>query len=439
MLYSAQIKIMECKLMNRAACLGLTHLTDDEEKLEQFFMSTANNGKGIKGYSGNMYVNNWLGNVQFIHHALKQEDKYEIIGFDLHSSGNAVWKFRVYPGSIDPPDFNEMEKRVLISRVDGSGGMGVITLLNSDVLPGWGENEVITSQVIAYPEEIHYYSDEDAYAAQQEPWKDGKPLLLAEGSIFPHAFLLNHNPENRKENETGIENDYTDGFVLIRGKVKGIRPGRFHFPDDEKEYTFFYRIVIDTQFGELEIVHTEDQVSEEERPLIKTGSTIFGSFMVFGDCAIYEYENGIVLDEEHDLCLLKNIMDGSSSCKRLHGVLTDRSVYLSEHSNYRSFTGTKEIIERFQYIQDLNAKDKTRFITEMATITSVDEGDEELPYSVGKRCVTLSEEDPKKYQSVTFIDTDEDGKILRLTISKEPRYHFRTDDPPEAASPEEKE
>ena len=33
--------------MNKAACLGLTHLTDDEEMLEQFCMATAYDGTQI--------------------------------------------------------------------------------------------------------------------------------------------------------------------------------------------------------------------------------------------------------------------------------------------------------------------------------------------------------------------------------------------------------
>ena len=71
--------------------------------------------------------------------------------------------------------------------------------------------------------------------------------------------------------------------------------------DDEEKLHLFHRVMIDTEFGELEIAHTSDQVSEEELPLIKAGATVFGAFMVYGDCAIYEYENGIVKDEEHDL------------------------------------------------------------------------------------------------------------------------------------------
>ena len=412
--------------MNIASCLGLTKLIDDEKKIDRFIRSTVKDGKILEGYSGNVTINNWFGNLQIIHNALKQPDgNYTITDSYLHSTGNALWHFRVHPGSIDPPDYTELEKRVLITRADGTGGMGVLDLLNADVLPGWDEGEAITAQVIAYPVEIHYYPDEDAFAADQKTPQNEKPLLLADGTVFPSVFLQNHSPENIREDEQGIENDWSDGIVLIRGTVKGIRQGYFALPEREDKLHLFNRVVIDTQFGELEIVHTSDQVSEEELPLIKAGATVFGAFMVYGDCAIYEYENGIVRDEEHDLRLLKNVLSGSCKAERLGAVLTDESVYLSEHSGYKAFTGRDEILKRILHIQELNPGKK--YYTSLATITRVDEGETELPYGPGKRCVTLAENDPNKIQSVSFIDTDDKGNILHLTISKESRYHFRQD------------
>ena len=122
--------------MNIASCLGLTKLIDDEEKIERFIRSTVKDGKILEGYSGNVTINNWFSNLQIIHNALKQPDgNYTITDSYLHSTGNALWHFRVHPGSIDPPDYTELEKRVLITRADGTGGMGVLDLLNADVLP----------------------------------------------------------------------------------------------------------------------------------------------------------------------------------------------------------------------------------------------------------------------------------------------------------------
>jgi hypothetical protein len=65
----------------------------------------------------------------------------------------------------------------------------------------------------------------------------------------------------------------------------------------------------------------------------------------------------------------------------------------------------------------------------LATITSVDDGEEELPYGVGQRCVILAEEEENNYVSIAFLDMDEEGYVTKLIISVNGRYHFKVDEP----------
>ena len=69
--------------------------------------------------------------------------------------------------------------------------------------------------------------------------------------------------------------------------------------------TPFIRCVVDTHFGELEFIHTLDQVPEEMRENIRVGSVVSGTCILSADVALHEYENGIVKDHEHNLRALR--------------------------------------------------------------------------------------------------------------------------------------
>ena len=73
----------------------------------------------------------------------------------------------------------------------------------------------------------------------------------------------------------------------------------------KEKHNAYIRCIIGTQYGDLELVHTIDQVAEEQRCNIKAGAIVSGAFVLSGDAAIYEYEKGMVLDAEHDLRLLR--------------------------------------------------------------------------------------------------------------------------------------
>ncbi len=407
-------------------CLGLGFIMDDEDTLAGVIYDVANNANLLfYGYSGILYLNHEYGNVQLVDPAVihQDRDQLELIGFDVHANGNTGWTFRITGvGDLNPEDYNDSQRRVMITRPDSTGGAAIIDLINADVLPSWSSDEIITAQMVGFPTNINYYENGEAFEETLSPDEYGRTWGIGDGTVMALSFLKNHTPENPE----GTKNVFSDGSMLIRGTVKSVKPGYFDIKG--KRYTIFRRVTIGTEFGDLEILHTDEQIAEKQRDLIKEGSTVVGYFYLHGDVAINEYQNGIVKDEEHNLRLLRCVLNRDCKAERLKAVLTDSSTYLSEHSNYTTFTGSDDIISRFHYVANDNPD--TKYYAYMATITDIDEGDEELPYQPGKRCVVLATNEPQKYESVAFIDLDEENNIQHLIISKESRYHFKIDEVP---------
>ena len=406
--------------MNMIENLGFDFVMESEENYMGFLAKVCEDGKAITGYYGYPYLNLEYGDSQFVARTqMTEEEKLEVVGMDTHVPGRAIWEVLLSDVNFQPKDADPLSRRVVVKRASDGGGMAVVNLINADVLPSFLENETVKMQMIAFPEMIHYYADEEAYAADQPEGANGKKWLLADGSMIATGIFSNHgvdNPDNDKDH-------YSDNYMLIRGTVKGFIPSIIKIGD--QEIKSYIRTHIATEHGDLEIVHTIDQVDESEHENLRAGAVVNGLFIRSGDVAIYEYGNGIIRDEAHNLSLLRYTLQKGDS-KRMRAVLKDDSVYVSEASG-KEWVGPKEIIERLQFVRDSNPNKD--YFAHLATITSVDEGDEELAYGVGQRCVILAEEEVNNYVSIAFLDMDEEGYITKLTISVNGRYHFKVDEP----------
>ncbi len=401
-----------------------------EEDFEAIVGMTCRDGKAKVGYYGCPYLNLELGDVQLIARtqSINEKNALEVAGFDTHAVGHAVWEFAVSDMDIDVRGGDKCAKRVMARKSSDHTGMAVVNLVNADVLPSFLEDDVIKAQMIAFSELIHYYKDEDEYAESVEESPHGKKFLLGEGNVFPGGFLFNHslnNPENGKD-------QYSDNMVNIRGRVKSLSIGKMEFGEESIEA--FIRATIDTEFGELEIVHTADQVEKCERDNIRVGAVVYGVFVLSGDVAIYEYNNGIVLDEKNNLALVRYTLQKGDP-ERLRFALSETAEYVSDASD-AIFSGADEIIERFKYVRKSNPD--TKYFAQMATISSVDDGDGELPYSAGQRCIVLSEDEEDNYVSIVFVDVNDSGHIQKIHITDEGRYHFKIDEPPHYDNPLER-
>ena len=409
-------------------CQGLDVFEENEETLDNLCLFVAQNGNPIIGYYGLPYFNYHFGDAQLIVRVEQSDDrkKLEIVGLDNHAAGEAIWKVRLSGVNMNRKDADALMRRVVVTRADGTGGMAIVNLVNADVLPSFLEDDLIEMQMVAFPEIIEYYPDEDSYCEKQPEFKKGKKLLLADGAVFATGMLMNRSPDSPK-----FETDERlDDIVNIRGTVKALYKGFTQF--GEKEEWTFLRCVIDTEFGPLEIDHSLSQVESSQRDNIRVGSIVSFYGILSGDVAIHDYEKGIVRDEEHDLAALRYVFSGNAP-ERLRSILNTNAIYHAEY-NGATFNGCDEIIERIKVVHE-NHSGEERYYAHFATIVSIDDGDEALPYSIGKRCLVLASGKETNYESIAFVDTDEEGRIMRMVTSINPRYHFSIDQKPKRYNP----
>ncbi len=402
-------------MSNFIECLGLGFLTETEEQVRKLWRYIAQEGEEIYGYYGLPYLNCHFGDAQLILRTLRNdgEKKIEIVGMDTHSSGNCVWDVRICGMNIPRKGADIMERRCVVLRSDDGGGMAVINIVNADVLPSFDEGEKIRLQMAAFPHVVEYFADEDEYIAAQPEDTDGKKWLLSDGTMMPVGLMRNRNPES----EAFEIDDALDDLMLIRGTVKKLYYGMLKW--GEEEYGGYLRCIIRTDYGDLEIVHTVDDVKEEQRNNIKLGAVVNGVFTMSGDAAVYEYENGFIRDEEHNLSILRSTFCGADA-ERMKSVFSEDALYISERDEDMC-TGRDAIIERLKDYAEAEEK----CYAKLATIVS---GDEKLSYREGKRCIVLSCGSEKDYEAIAFADIDDTGRITKLHISTDRRYEFKIDE-----------
>lgn len=406
--------------------LGLDFLVETEDQVRGLWGYIAQEGKAITGYYGFPYLNQHFGDAQLILRTIRndEEKRIEVVGMDTHSSGNCVWEVYLSDMNITRKDADVMERRCVVKRKSDGGGMAVVNIVNADVLPSFDEGTELKLQMIAFPAFIEYFKDEDEYADAQPESRNGKKWLLSDGTMMPTGLMRNRDPES----DEFESNEDLDDLMLIRGTVKKLYHGVFELGGEK--HNAYLRCIIGTEHGDLEIVHTIDEVKEEQRDNIRVGATVNGVFTLSGDAAIYEYDQGIVLDEANDLSILRSTFSGADP-ERIRFVFAEDATYLAEYNN-TTYTGRDEIVNRLKYVAE--AADSKHF-AHLATIVSVDEGDEPLPYDVGKRCIVIASGEEHNYETIAFADIDAEGRICKLVTSGNSRYHFHIDEKPKPKTP----
>jgi hypothetical protein len=409
--------------------LGLDFFAEDEEDIVRLFSLVAQEGTPIAGYGNTIYMNYNFGDAQLIAREVVNDadEQIEIVGLDTHSRGSCVWDVRLSGINITPKDADAAQRYCVLKRAEDGSGMVAAQIVNADVLPSFLEDDLIKLQMVGFGVDFHYFADEDEYAASCAELRDGKKLMLSDGTIMPMGFMLNHNPDH----DESEKNDDLDTCVLLRGTVKKLYWGLLDFEGNEEKG--YIRCYIDTQYGELELIHTLEQVEESERNNFKIGSIISGIFVLSGDAGIYEYGKGAIFDEEHNLRLLRHIFVKGEASRAFRAFAED-AIYASAASG-KELSGKKQIIEFLQYVHDVYLDKKDKYRAYMATIISIDYyGGAPPKYPFGKRCVVLALDGSDNYESIAFIDIDENGRITELTLSVDPRYHFKIDVAPKKPS-----
>ena len=399
--------------------LGLDDLLENEETLESFVGYCIKQGKVLPGYSGGFYFMHHLRDAQICVRVIVDKDNQKLLynGIDTHEDSWTKWTLRVVD-DITPNDSDILFRRILFKNNLNGEGILPIDIVNADVLESFLPDDVITLQMIGFPVQINYFATEDEYMESCDELH-GRKLGLDDGTIVAPGFLNNHNPDNE------TRNDNEDSYVLLRGAVRELYYGYLNDDTEEqKANPSFIRCIISTKYGDLEICHTIFQVDEAQRNNIRIGSIVSGVFVLSGDAAINEHINGAIFNEESDLKVFRQAMEKSET-SRLKSILTDNAVYNCEGEG-KTYIGFEQIKGKVDVVNEYWGE---RLNTYMATLTNVN-GEDELKYKSGKRCIVVSYDEGKSYERILFLDLNEEGKVESFTFSTDCRYTFAVDELP---------
>ena len=399
--------------------LGLGEFAESEEAMRYLLGTVVEEGKSIPGYSDVPYIRKTFKCAEIIARLTREEEGYAVSGIDTHCSGNMIWD-AVIQNDITPEDADPGERKVLISTCEYHG-LAVVNLVDADVLPSFLAGDRIRMQMVGIPVFLDIYENEEEMADAHPESAAGEKIILADGVIFPGGFFRNHNPDHGS-----CENSPEDDINLIRGTIKRIYGGDFEIEGERCEP--FLKFIIDTQFGELEIdagketVRTACQATGKSE--VRVGMTILAGVYLSGDVAIYDYNDGKIRDEEHDLrAIRQTICKGEPG--RIRSILSEDCRYVSNVGRW-DVTGRDPVVGIFDQVTKAHDWMYTAHLAMLLEPRDPNSA-ELLRYKPGKRCLILGNE-RKEYESIMLIEHDENGDINRIEVTNDSRYVFRIDE-----------
>ena len=367
----------------------------DEDVFEKIVADTVNTGRQVMGYCGRLYVYKRYGDFELVLSCRLNEEvrAFEIDEIDTHCSGNSVWD--ITPESIVKESENG-GMLVLAKKHESCEGGVVIDLLENQVIPSFVKGDKIRVQVVGLTDSINYYKSEEDYEDSVPEPEFGRKSLLAENSLFPVGLLMQ-----------GEDADADIELSLYRGVVKRVEERYLQF--GEEAVPAMVCAIVDTQYGELEIIHTEEQVKEEQRELIRPGSTIFASLIISADPAIYEYGAGYIKSKENDLRVLKEAMIKGRTAK-LASRMAEDCIYKSKVG--RHFTkGKQQIVDLLEGVyKDTKLDYSARQGVLKKSVSSIDDG----MHQENEICLVLFGNDVP--ESACFLTYDEESNITSIQL-----------------------
>ena len=331
--------------------------------------------------------------------------------YDFHSvvplgnNDRSIWDARIVmqpkaPGSDYRKNF------VILQRKDDRKGIAVLKLVQAGLYPSYMEDEEIRIRVTAFPGRMEYFgTEEELFESLRD--EDGEPIdTIADGLVVPTVFFRTHDIENKEEE------DFSDDNVhLVRGVVTDILPGRI--PTLYGNETHFLRCYIRTEFGEMEILHTEDMIPEDQRKNMKPGSIVYGVFRLYGNPAFAEYEYGVIGNEENNLRKLREVLV-TGAAEEMYEILDEDAEITFDGDEEPASKGRSGVID---YLKLFYALTESYSSADLAIIdkVKVDGHQTMLP---GRKCIAFAEAAGGEYTSLWCIDNNEEGNIVRITYGK---------------------
>ena len=393
--------------MNTLYELGLEDLCNNED----FFMNvvakyTITDGDLFNGYYGK-YIWRRLGLVEMNFHLSPEDDSYVISGFTSNVSGNNFWRMAVTNhGIIEIPDDEDNEAPDYLSRYiyfthpETKKGNVPINLVNADVIPDFYPGDTYTMQVIAFTSNVDYYKDEDSYMEH--------PITRMKG--HPVTFAL--------DNVTGVINS-----CVAAGQIK--RVTKKHSYNSKSERVEFYSVEIQTDFGILEILHSESCIKDGQKDLIKPGMIVKAQCILFGDVAVGDYQQGATMDEAHITRLLRGCFD-SGDFTRVSRLFSDDCKYIRASGEIAADGGKKVLNFLTGVANSLNEKGKN-LSAYPAVLDSYCEQEkkqvEKNEHKIGTPLIAISHIAGEMPSAILVIKLNKDKKINEIK-SLGPEYGY---------------
>ena len=380
--------------------LGLSYLLGDEKSQRALIEHVLANGKQIPAYTGYPYICKHFGALKVIAHTFPEDVKYcDSPGFELLYDTDCIWKVRI----VKDEYFNTWpsQNQTIVRSMDGNHLL-VINIANVDVLPSLRKNEVVELQIAAFATDVQVFEDENAYIETMESGINGNKLLSEKNTIFPVGqFFQTYNTR-------------LDDITRIHGTIRHAEYKTSILNDQAISFMCFY---VDTQFGELAVAVPQSELKKIELSQYD-GKVLDCLARLSGDAAVNSHDNGIVNDADNNLKLVVFTLEEGKP-ERLNTAVSENFAYYSECSG-KHFDNVSDYID---FINHLRYGSRRAFTEcKYAKVIGITTEAKGSTYQIGTRCALVKDKYQEKPYGVLFVDTDNEGKISRIYLSKVENY-----------------
>ena len=377
---------------------------------------TLDQGKQLRSYSP---VAVFAYRERGIRYTLKTEGK-EYLRFHFHVESESVWDIHCGP-PVKPLDWDIFRERpMLLRKRDGEMG-AMVYVHDTEVLPGTITGDPIRVQVTGYPRAIQVMEGpEGGVFVMGDPLdkEDGANVVMEPGVFWPIGvnYHLVYNRDSRWETRQILHRapDLMDNMLF----AKILRIQALDIPGDPR------LVYVETQYGELGIfLETLEELSEEQRALLRPGSYLYADLNLDGIVAFGTREDGMILDRTEDLRAMRTVMKSrcAANTYALLPLLADDVVYFSQY-NHAEYHGIREVMMKIKSIMEF-----TTMNNEPVELTEVTKAgpDSLYPCREGTPCLALSYGD-EGVSSLLFFELKEDQLIHAIHVVDYKGYEIRT-------------
>lgn len=360
----------------------------------------------FKGYGATHYYKS-LNSAELIANTIDVNGTPKITGISAGVKGNYHCFLRAEEECVTPD--KDIERVLFCEAIDQRNGRPFpVSLVNSDVLPGFETGTTIFGQVIGYATDIKLAPS---------------PTKLFE-TYSESARLAMFNCEGNILTKVGQGGGLSCG---IWGKIlyTGVDPVDYIIPlDGQKklQHPGIPYFIINSTIGLLKIVvQMRDFISDDKfrNNLTAEEQYVFCSFGLALDVAVGEYQHNAIFDESHLVRLFANVLNTGHFWRLGPCCSKDVISHGKETTN-----GIEATIERFNQIYQKQKEEKLELYCKIEKVTSIKEKNCKL--RIGQLGVLLARSRGKGSIGHVFLDFDESMKIKEINFFYDD-YQFTTE------------